>query len=133
MKRNSKLNSILTCKCPHCRQGKLFLESNPWKYSTMLTMPDNCPVCNQDFKIEPGFYIGALWTSYPIVVVFGIVLFLILNFMFQLTFFPTAFIIAISLIIMQPAIMRWGRAIWIGITVKYNPNFEKGNSSIIKK
>ena len=91
----------------------------------MLTMPDNCPVCNQDFKIEPGFYIGALWTSYPIVVVFGIILFLILNFVFQLTFFPTAFIIAISLIVLQPAIMRWGRAIWIGITVKYDPEFEK--------
>lgn len=125
MKRKSKLNSIITCKCPRCRQGNLFIESNPWKYSTMLNMPDNCPVCNQDFKIEPGFYIGALWTSYPIVVVLGILLFLILNFVFQLTFFPTAFIIAISLIVLQPAIMRWGRAIWIGITVKYDPNYEK--------
>jgi uncharacterized protein (DUF983 family) len=125
VKGKSKLNSIITCKCPRCRQGNLFVEKNPWVYSTMLTMPDNCPVCNQDFKIEPGFYIGALWTSYPIVVVFGIILFLILNFVFQLTFFPTAFIIAISLIVLQPAIMRWGRAIWIGITVKYDPEFEK--------
>lgn len=125
MKRKSKLNSIITCKCPRCRQGNLFVEKNPWVYSTMLTMPDNCPVCNQDFKIEPGFYIGALWTSYPIVVVFGIILFLILNFVFQLTFFPTAFIIAMSLIVLQPAIMRWGRAIWIGITVKYDPSFKE--------
>jgi uncharacterized protein (DUF983 family) len=84
---NSKLNSIITCKCPRCRQGNLFVEKNPWVYSTMLTMPDNCPVCNQDFKIEPGFYIGALWTSYPIVVVFGIILFLILNFVFPTHFF----------------------------------------------
>lgn len=91
----------------------------------MLTMPDNCPVCNQDFKIEPGFYIGALWTSYPIVVVFGIILFVILSLILNLTFFPTAFIIATSLIVLQPAIMRWGRAIWIGITVKYDAKFEK--------
>lgn len=91
----------------------------------MLDMPDNCSVCKQDFKIEPGFYIGALWTSYPIVVVFGIILFLILNFVFQLTFFPTAFIIASSLIIMQPPIMRWGRALWIAISIKYDAKFVK--------
>jgi len=127
MKGKSKLNSIITCKCPRCRQGNLFVEKNPWKYSTMLEMPDNCPVCGQDFKIEPGFYIGALWTSYPIVVVVGIILFVFLSLILKLTFFPVAFIIAISLIVMQPAIMRWGRAIWIGITVKYDSDFEKKN------
>lgn len=89
----------------------------------MLSMPDNCPVCNQDFKIEPGFYIGALWTSYPIVVVVGIILFVILSLILNLSFFPVAFIIAISLIVLQPPITRWGRAIWIGITVKYDEEF----------
>ena len=29
--------------------------------------------------------------------------------------------------VIQPPIMRWGRAIWIGITVKYDPGFEKKN------
>ncbi|MBK6834779.1 MAG: DUF983 domain-containing protein [Bacteroidetes bacterium] len=93
MKRKSKLNSIITCKCPRCRQGNLFVEKNPWVYRTMLTMPDNCPVCNQDFKIEPGFYIGALWTSYPIVVVVGIILFVILSLLLNLSFFPTALLL----------------------------------------
>jgi uncharacterized protein (DUF983 family) len=127
MKRKSKFNSIIKCKCPHCRQGNLFIEKNPWVYSSMLDMPDNCPVCNQDFKIEPGFYIGALWTSYPIVVLVGIILFVLLSSILNLSFFPVAFIIAISLIVLQPPIMRWGRSIWIGITVKYDEEFEKNN------
>ncbi len=93
----------------------------------MLTMPGNCPVCNQDFKIEPGFYIGALWTSYPIVVVVGVILFVLLSLILNLSFFPVAFIIAISLIVLQPVIMRWGRAIWISISVKYDAEFEKQN------
>jgi uncharacterized protein (DUF983 family) len=105
----------------------LFIEKNPWVYSSMLDMPDNCPVCNQDFKIEPGFYIGALWTSYPIVVLVGIILFVLLSSILNLSFFPVAFIIAISLIVLQPPIMRWGRSIWIGITVKYDEEFEKNN------
>ena len=127
MKRKSKFNSIIKCKCPHCKQGNLFIEKNPWVYSSMLDMPDNCPVCNQDFKIEPGFYIGALWTSYPIVVLVGIILFVLLSSILNLSFFPVAFIIAISLIVLQPPIMRWGRSIWIGITVKYDEEFEKNN------
>ena len=127
MKRKSKFNSIIKCKCPHCRQGNLFIEKNPWVYSSMLDMPDNCPVCNQDFKIEPGFYIGALWTSYPIVVLVGFILFVLLSSILNLSFFPVAFIIAISLIVLQPPIMRWGRSIWIGITVKYDEEFEKNN------
>ena len=124
MKRNSKLKAILTCKCPHCRQGKIFTESNPWKYNTMLEMNDKCNVCKQDFKIEPGFYIGALWMSYPIVVVAGIILFLILNLGFNLSFFSTALIIAVSLVILQPPIMRWGRVIWLSLATKYDPKFE---------
>ncbi|MBK6834780.1 MAG: hypothetical protein IPG89_11095 [Bacteroidetes bacterium] len=56
-----------------------------------------------------------------------------IEFIIEPFFFPNCFIIAISLIVLQPAIMRWGRAIWIGITVKYDPNLKKSNSSIIKK
>lgn len=124
IKRKSLAYALIACKCPRCRKGNLFVHKNPWKYSTMLDMPEHCEVCKQKFNIEPGFYIGALWASYPIVVVIGIILFVLLSFVLNLSFFSVAFIIATTLIILQPPIMRWGRAIWISVSVKYNPELE---------
>ena len=83
-------------------------------------MPDRCPVCNQDFQIEPGFYIGALWTSFPIVIfimtLLSIVLLVIVK--MQLEWFFVA--ITIILFSLQPIIIRLGRAIWINIFVDFD-------------
>lgn len=82
-------------------------------------MPDRCPVCNQDFKIEPGFYIGALWASFPIVIIFMAILSVILLIGFGLSLTPFFIIISSVLLLLQPLIIRWGRAIWINIFVRY--------------
>jgi hypothetical protein len=86
-----------------------------------MKMPDRCPVCNQDFQIEPGFYIGALWTSFPIVI-FIMTLLSILLLVFvkmELEWFFVA--ITVILLLLQPIIIRLGRAIWINIFVNYDP------------
>ena len=83
-------------------------------------MPDRCLVCNQDFQIEPGFYIGALWTSFPIVI-FIMTLLSVLLLVFvkmQLEWFFV--VITIILFSLQPIIIRLGRAIWINIFVDFD-------------
>lgn len=116
--------SVLKAKCPRCHEGNLFVVSNPWNLKKTLQMPPACMVCKQDFRIEYGFYSGALWTSYPIVVFIDL---LILSTIF---WFPQyiAAICATMLIVsllLQPWIMRLGRAIWINIFVRYDPNVPK--------
>lgn len=85
-------------------------------------MPDRCPVCNQDFKIEPGFYIGALWTSFPIVIFLMTILSVVLLVVVRMDM--NWFFVAITLILLalQPMIIRLARAIWINIFV----DFEEG-------
>jgi uncharacterized protein (DUF983 family) len=56
IKKGSKLYSIAHLKCPHCQEGNLFSVSNSYDLKHMLDMPDYCPVCHEDFKVEPGFY-----------------------------------------------------------------------------
>src|SRR3989337_3923605 len=53
--------SVLTCRCPRCREGKLF--QNPLSISLKKNLQMNkvCPVCGQPTEIEIGFYYG---TSY---------------------------------------------------------------------
>ena len=51
-------------RCPRCRQGKLYKNPNPFHLKEMVEMNKECPVCKQDFVIEPGFYFGATYVSY---------------------------------------------------------------------
>ena len=82
-------------------------------------MDDNCTVCGQDFVIEPGFYYGALWMSYPIVIL--IIIALTSFFYLYLDYSLLKFMLILSVVMMslQPLIIRLGRAIWIRIFVKY--------------
>jgi uncharacterized protein (DUF983 family) len=84
-----------------------------------MKMPDRCPVCGQDFQIEPGFYIGALWTSFPIVIfIMALLSILLLVFIkMDLNWFFVS--LTLVLFILQPLIIRLGRAIWINIFVDY--------------
>lgn len=84
----------------------------------MLEMPDTCPVCGQDYRIEPGFYSGAPYISYPIVLLLAVPAFLVQTLYFDLSF-PAAFSITlVGLISLQPLIMRFSRSVWIHLFVK---------------
>lgn len=85
----------------------------------MLDMPDHCPVCGQDFKMESGFYSGALWTSYPMVMFLFIVLAVLMNAIFDPAFLTIFLVVSTIVLMLQPVIMRFGRAIWINLFVKF--------------
>lgn len=118
-----KLYSIARLKCPRCHQGNLFTKRNPYSFKDSMKMPDRCAVCNQDFQIEPGFYIGALWTSFPIVIfIMAFLSILLLVFVkMELEWFFVS--ITVILLLLQPIIIRLGRAIWINIFVDYDPEY----------
>ena len=65
------MSAFWSQKCPHCHKGPVF------KYPTLslkfTAMYNNCPVCNQDFEIEPGFYYGSMYVSYFITIFIGLV------------------------------------------------------------
>jgi len=82
-------------------------------------MPDRCPVCSQDFKIEPGFYIGALWTSFPIVIFIMTLLSIFLLVYIKMDMNLFFVVITLILFSLQPIIIRLARAIWINIFVNY--------------
>ncbi len=82
-------------------------------------MPHHCPVCQQDLQIEPGFYTGALWTSYPITIGIMVITWLVFRTLFELPVSWVFFIGTLSVLVLQPVIMRLGRAIWINLFVPY--------------
>lgn len=121
MKKGTKLYSVLKLKCPRCQVGNLFTNRGLFVFSGILDMPDNCPHCKQDFKLEPGFYTASLWISYPIILIIYIPL-IILGYSldsvsrFYKVIYPL--IILLSLMLQIP-LMRIARAILLNMTIDY--------------
>ncbi|WP_339837206.1 DUF983 domain-containing protein [uncultured Maribacter sp.] len=122
MKKGTKRYSILKLKCPRCQIGNLFSNQGLFVFTDILKMPDRCPHCKQNFKLEPGFYTAALWISYPIVLLIFIPL-IILGFSlnsisgFFKIMYP--FIILLSFMLQIP-LMRFARAILLNMTIDYS-------------
>jgi uncharacterized protein (DUF983 family) len=71
--------SILSEKCPKCKQGKVF------KNSTFFQLPEMnsfCSHCNYKYDREPGYFIGAMYLSYGLAVLQGLLTFMICYFAF---------------------------------------------------
>ncbi len=74
-RKSNVIKGVLQMKCPSCGEGDLF-EYPMHRIDKVLKMHDACPICNQDYRQEPGFYFGAMYFSYGItigvMVLFGV-------------------------------------------------------------
>ncbi len=121
--------SVLTCKCPRCRQGSIFQQKNPYKLSSFMKMNTHCPVCKQPTEIEVGFYYGTGYVSYALsLMVSGLTFvawWLIIGFSLDdARFFWWIGFNAVFLTCMQPYLMRLSRSIWLSFFVKYDPQWQ---------
>lgn len=130
-KKPGYLLSVLDNRCPRCRRGKLFTESNPYKLRSNLKMHKECLVCRQPTEIEVGFYYGTAYVSYALTVGFCIATFiawwLLIGFSledgdYRLLWWGITN--AVLLILMQPIFMRLSRSLWLSWFVKYEPEWK---------
>jgi len=120
MSKRNKFSSILALKCPRCRQGDLFVHKGLIVYKDMMVMPKCCSVCEQKYELEPGFWIGSLWTSYPIVVLIEFPFLMLALFNKTLGPLIPLCLMFVAFILAFPIMLRLGRSIWISIWVKYD-------------
>jgi hypothetical protein len=118
------LLSIVECKCPHCRKGDMFKKSNPYLLKSTLEMNEHCPVCGLNFEPEIGFYFGTGYVSYGLCIAFTVASFLASLFLFGLSIKDNSLFYwlggtVVSLILLQPALMRLSRVIWLSFFTKY--------------
>ena len=119
-KKISLFQSVVALKCPRCRQGDLFCKPGLIRYNNVLEMPEKCPNCGQVYEIEPGFWIGALWMSYPIVV--AIELPFLFAALLTTNYSPWLFfgLMLLAFVVFFPLLLRLGRSIWIHISIRYD-------------
>lgn len=123
--------SVLQCKCPRCRRGRMFKERNPYKLRTVLQMNERCPVCGQPLDMEPGFYYGTNMISYALAVLFSGFTFAVWFFaigMSPITRFVAWLVVnAVLLVLLQPPLMRLSRSVWIVFFVPYSSRWREGD------
>ena len=123
------ITTIVNCRCPRCREGKLFMYPLTLRFKRNMEMHENCPVCNQATDLEVGFYYGTGYVSYVIALLFSIIYFLLWLLIIGVSFEDNRFlfwIISNSLILAfsQPWLMRFSRVLWLSWFVKYDPDWE---------
>jgi uncharacterized protein (DUF983 family) len=125
------LCSVLTNKCPRCREGKLFASNNAYDLSNITKMNDQCPVCGQPTEIEVGFYVGTGYVSYALTVAYFVSSFVAWKVLIGMTFdlddnriLYWLFSSIALVILLQPIFMRLSRSIWIAMFVSYNKNWK---------
>ncbi len=127
--------SQLTMRCPRCRRGPMFKDSNAYRKFSMkhiFDMHENCPVCGQKYDMEPGFWYGTGYVSYALAVAVSVSSFLAWWVFIGISVSDNRVIWwlgfnAALLVLLQPWLMRLSRVIYIRFFVSYDPNFDKNN------
>lgn len=91
-------------------------------------MPKTCPVCEQRYEIEVGFWYGTGYVSYALSVALSVSTFVAWLVLIGMSTEDTRFfwwlgINIFLLITLQPWLMRLSRVIYLYFFVKYNPNY----------
>ena len=128
----SYLWSIITMKCPRCRRGQMFRDNNPFKklkLSHIFNMYDNCPVCNQKYDLETGFWYGTGYVSYALAVAVSAITFIAWLILIGVSvddnrIFAWLIFNCVLLVVIQPWLMRISRAIYLYFFVSYDEHYE---------
>jgi uncharacterized protein (DUF983 family) len=93
-------------RCPRCRKGKMF--------RGLFAMNDPCPSCGLLFQREEGYFLGAMYMSYPITSAILIPIYFALSEMLptwhSLLIVPVATLLYLPFV---PATFRYSRVLWI--------------------
>lgn len=120
-------------RCPRCRRGDMFCNKNGYKkikLSYILDMHDHCPICNQKYEMEPGFWYGTGYVSYTLAILLSAITFVAWCALIGISIndnrvFYWLAVNAFLLIILQPWLMRLSRVIYIYFFISYDPDYEK--------
>jgi len=115
--KKTRLYSVLFNKCPRCRKGNFFIGNNPYNLSNFMKQNVRCPVCNESFMREVGFYYGAMYASYGLNVLLGILVYIFTNVILDWGIHGFLYTFSILAIGLWPWLYRTGRLIWINIFV----------------
>ncbi len=123
--KGSKIYAMITGCCPKCHEESMYVDANPFNIMKIYAMHEKCSHCKLAYQIEPSFFFGAMFVSYGLGVLIGIITFLLSFFVFHANLKTSFIAIIVALILCNTLIMRLSRNIWINIFVHFDKNLEE--------
>jgi len=123
MATKNKFATILHCKCPRCREGKMF--KNRLLSKNFMAMYTHCPKCGLEYEVQPSFFQGAMYVSYAFSVAIFITVFVVTTVLLNKPPIHIYMInITVATLVFIPFSFRYSRSIFLHIFggVKYEPN-----------
>jgi len=121
MERVSKLKKageILTLKCPNCGKAHVFHKMK-YPFVGAPQMKEVCENCGYVFDREPGYFLGAMYVSYGLAVVEGLIAFLLARWLiFGITDMNLALVTVAAILLCATWNYRLARVIWMNIFPK---------------
>lgn len=114
------LYSTLANKCPQCHQSNVFVTNNPYNLKRFDKMNVTCDCCGVRFEKEPGFYQGAMYVSYALMVGWFVITWVFDTYVTQAEIkYYLAFLITTTILFM-PLTFRISRLLWINFFIHYD-------------
>lgn len=98
--------SFLTSKCPRCGKGKVF-SGSIFSLRTFADTLGCCPNCHLSYEPETGFFFGAMYFSYALIVGVIIIGSIVMNLLDLFNY--AIYLIPVLLILLLPVIFRHSR------------------------
>ena len=101
---------FFSARCPRCGKGNVFVNKvmSFKKFSDTL---DECPKCQLKYEPETGFFVGAMYWTYAVLVGLTVVLSVVL---YQIDLFEEAvYIIPLIIVFLLPWVFRYGRLLML--------------------
>ena len=124
IKKGSKLYSIAHITCPQCQEGK-FLVSNVYNLKYVGDVRQECDVCHLKYEREPGFFYGAMYVSYAMMVAVFVTLWVLNTWFFHLDAFPFIFLVFLGSLGMMTLVFRGARLLWMNFFFRYDATLDK--------
>jgi len=105
--------SVFTGKCPKCKSEKIFNKQGSLLLFKIPKMHSKCDKCGYLFLKEAGFFFGAMFVSYALIVGQAVALFVVLRVILELTYVVTFSAIIVLITSIGTINYRLSRIIWI--------------------
>lgn len=109
-----RLIALAKEKCPSCEKGDVFKKKGNILKFNFPVMNERCPNCKHKLEIEPGYFYGAMFVSYGLIVAEMFVLF-VLSLVLDCDLNIRLAIIIIPMVLLGIHNFRYSRMIWMYI------------------
>ena len=105
--------------CPRCRRGRIF-RAPFWR--GILAMHERCPECGLKFEREPGYFVGAMYIAYALMLPPAVLIYLAIWHFSHWSANSVLFCTFVAYLPLVPSVMRCARVLWIYFDRSIDPD-----------